>query len=56
MTKNRLIATMNEASNSDTPVMIKVVDVDDEGMIHEIQLNIHDIQMSNDIIQIICNR
>ena len=56
MTKNRLIATMNKANNSDTPVMIKVVNVDDEGMIHEIQLNIQDIQMNNDVIQIICDR
>ena len=56
MTKNRLISMMHEASKSDIPVMVKIVSVDDEGMIHEMQLNIHDIQVMAGNMSIICDR
>ena len=55
MTKKQLIAMMNETTDNDIPILIKVnrwhIDC-----LEVIYMNVHDIQVSNNTLHIVCDR
>ena len=54
MTKKRLIAMMNEASDSDKPVIVKINRFDNDTELIETEyINISEVQINNNEIQII---
>ena len=55
MTKKRLIAMMNEASDSDIPVVVTVEIVNDGWNIQDLKLNIQDVRVTDNVMHIICN-